>query len=99
MKEFDAKVIVVKMLDGTVVKGKTNLKNNTRLSDLLNEDSSPFLVVFDAFFQGEPGRVVFINKKAISWAMPMDNVVRKDAAKELSLSEKDADWSLSLEES
>lgn len=39
---FDSKEAIVKLVDGTSIKGWVNLKNNTRLSDLLNNyDDAP----------------------------------------------------------
>jgi hypothetical protein len=71
-RDFDSKKILVKMLDGTMVVGRTNLRSNTRLSDLLNRERDLFLVIFDAPFRGMDGRVVFVNKTQIMWAMPVE---------------------------
>ncbi len=73
MKDFDSKKVIVKLLDGSVITGRTNLKSNTRLSDLFNEEKDLFIVIFDAPFRGEDGQVVFVNKTQIMWAMPVED--------------------------
>jgi len=72
MKEMNAQSVLVKLLDGTTVKGKTNMGSHNRLSDCLNREESPFLVVFEVSLQGQAGKVLFINKNQIMWAMPID---------------------------
>jgi hypothetical protein len=71
-RDFDSKKILIKMLDNTMIVGRTNLRSNTRLSDLLNREKDLFLVIFDAPFRGLDGRVVFVNKTQIMWAMPVE---------------------------
>jgi len=73
VRDFDSKKILLKMLDGTMITGRTNLHNNTRLSDLLNRESDLFIVVFDAPFRGQDEQIVFVNKTQIMWAMPVDD--------------------------
>jgi hypothetical protein len=68
----DSKKILLKMLDGTMITGRTNLRSNTRLSDLLNRQEDLFIVLFDAPFRGHDGQVVFVNKTQIMWAMPAE---------------------------
>ena len=64
--------MLIKLLDGTMIKGKTNMGSHNRLSDHLNRNESPFLVVFEVSLQGQTGKVLFINKNQIMWAMPVD---------------------------
>ena len=71
-RDFDSKKILLKMLDGTMIVGRTNLRSNTRLSDLLNRERDLFLVIFDAPFRGLDGSVVFVNKTQIMWAIPVE---------------------------
>jgi hypothetical protein len=72
MKEINAQSLLLKLLDGTTIKGKTNVGSHQRLSDCLNREESPFLVVFDVSMQGQAGKVLFINKSQIMWAMPVE---------------------------
>lgn len=69
---MNAQSVLVKLLDGTTVKGKTNMGAHNRLSDCLNRGDDPFLVVFEVSIQGQSGKVLFINKSQIMWAMPIE---------------------------
>jgi hypothetical protein len=64
--------IVIKLIDGTIIEGKTNLGERRRLSDRLNRNPDPFLTIVEAAWGGETNRVVFVNKSHIAWAMPGD---------------------------
>lgn len=70
MEEFDSKKAVIKLIDGTTITGRLNLKSNKRLSDLFNLDDNPFVVLFDVSFREELGKVIFINKSQIMWISP-----------------------------
>jgi hypothetical protein len=70
MAEKHEAPIVVKLMDGTIVQGKTNLGERRRLSDRLNRNNDPFLTIVDAAWGEETGKVVFVNKNHIAWAMP-----------------------------
>ena len=76
MEGFDSKEAIVKLSDGATIKGRINIKNNARLSDLLNQDEDQFIVVFDCAFREELGRVLFINKKHVIWIAPVDHTYR-----------------------
>lgn len=64
--------VIIKLMDGTTVKGRTNLGTHKRLSDCLNRDGEPFIVLFDVLIQGQLGKVLFVNKNQIMWAMPVE---------------------------
>lgn len=68
---FDAKEAILKLSDGSTIKGKINIKNFTRLSDVLNQKDDAFLVVFDCQFREELGKVLFINKDQVVWIAPV----------------------------
>jgi len=72
MKDMNTTSVVVKLIDGTTIKGKTNIGDHRRLSDRLNRGEDPFLTMFDVSVQGQTGRVLFINKSQIMWAMPVE---------------------------
>jgi hypothetical protein len=60
-------------VDGSVVKGKINLHDEQmiqRVSEIFTHLTDPLLVVFDATFAGQSGRVLVINKQNIIWASP-----------------------------
>jgi len=64
--------LVAKLTDGTLVNGKTNLRSRNRLSDVLNLEEDPFLVLYDAAFAGKARTTIFINKQHIVWVKPAD---------------------------
>jgi hypothetical protein len=73
MSEINSKGVVIKLIDGSTIMGKTNIGDNRRLSDRLNRGEDPFITVFDASVQGLIGKVLFINRQQIMWAMPVDD--------------------------
>ena len=76
-RKMEAKGISLKLADGSVVKGKINLHHDEamiqRVSELFTRLDDPFLVVFDATFEGKSGRVLIINKRNVLWAAPEDD--------------------------
>ncbi len=70
---FDSKEAIVKLADGTSIKGWVNLKNNTRLSDLLNNYDAQFIVLFNCKLREELGDVLFVNRNHILWVAPVEN--------------------------
>lgn len=60
----------LKLTDGTIVHGKTNLKKHNRLSDVLNSESEPFLVLYDAAITGKAKATIFVNKAQVVWIKP-----------------------------
>jgi len=63
----------IRLTDGSHIKGQVNIKDQDRLSDLLNASADPFVVVFNATIPGgQSGKVVFISKSQILWICPED---------------------------
>ncbi|MDZ7762159.1 MAG: hypothetical protein U5L00_18140 [Desulfovermiculus sp.] len=71
-KGFDSKQVIVKLTDGTSIKGWINLRNNTRISDLLNNYEAQFIVLFNCTLREELGNVIFVNRNHILWAAPVE---------------------------
>ncbi len=73
-RKREAKEISIKLVDGSLIKGKVNLHHDEhmieRVSELFTQINDPFLVVFDATFEGKVGRVLIVNKRNIVWAAP-----------------------------
>ena len=44
----------------------------SRISDIFTKGKNPFIVIFDAIVDGQPGRVLIVNKKKILWVSPED---------------------------
>jgi hypothetical protein len=76
-RKLDPKSVVLKLVDGSVVKGQINLQHDEalvqRVSDLFTKVDDPFLVVFNATVEGEAGKVLIINKRNVVWASPLDS--------------------------
>lgn len=73
-RKLEARDLSIKLVDGSVVKGKINLHSDEhmiqRVSEIFTQVKDPFLVVYDATFEGQGGRVLVINKQNIIWASP-----------------------------
>jgi len=66
----------MRLTDGSVIKGQVNLYHEetllNRVSDLFTRVKEPFIVVFGATMEGEPDKVVIVNKQNIVWICPED---------------------------
>jgi small nuclear ribonucleoprotein (snRNP)-like protein len=75
-KKRDSKEVMVKLVDGSTIKGKINLYHDEftalRVSDLFTKIADPFIVIFDAAMEGREDRVVVVNKSNIVWVSPED---------------------------
>jgi hypothetical protein len=77
-KRLEARKVTIKLMDGSLVKGKINLHKHKdesiiqRESEMFTKHQDPFVVVFEVTFQGVPNRVVIINKRNILWVTPED---------------------------
>jgi hypothetical protein len=76
-RKLNPKTVALKLVDGSVVKGKINLHHDEaviqRVSDVFTRIDDPFLVVFDATAEGKAGKVLIINKHNIIWASPEED--------------------------
>ena len=75
-RKLEARELTVKLVDGSVVKGKINLHHDEhmiqRVSEIFTQIEKPFLVVFDATYEGKGSQVMILNKRNILWAAPED---------------------------
>ena len=62
--------LTIKTTDGSTIHGKVNLAYNPRVSDLLTECTTPFLIMVEVMSKDSKGKVMFINKEQIVWAEP-----------------------------
>lgn len=69
--------VTIKTSDGAIFQGKINLSLNQRVSDIFTKSDAPFVVMVDAFSKEGGGKTLFINKKHIIWAEPMENTDSK----------------------
>ena len=77
MEEMKTREIVVRLVDGSTLTGKTNIKDFPRLSDCMNMEGSPFVTLFDVALHGDTGKVVLINRNQIMWATPRNGHGKK----------------------
>jgi hypothetical protein len=73
MEEMKTSEVLVRLVDGTTITGKTNIKDFPRLSDCMNLEDNPFVTLFDVSLHGYAGQVVLVNKSQIMWAMPRND--------------------------
>ncbi|MBU3946824.1 MAG: hypothetical protein KJ826_01205 [Proteobacteria bacterium] len=66
--------VTIKTSDGTIIQGKINLSLNERVSDIFTKSDAPFIVMVDAFSKDVKGKILFVNKKHIIWAEPVENM-------------------------
>ncbi len=66
--EKNYKTISVKISDGSVVKGKLNLTNYPRVSDMLKNSTEKFITVVSDEQNPETKKVYIINKEFMVWA-------------------------------
>jgi len=77
-RELQAKKVTIRMVDGSLVRGKINLHKHKdesliqRASEMFTRHQDPFVVVFEATLEGHSNRVVIVNKRNILWVSPDD---------------------------
>jgi hypothetical protein len=71
-KEIITGNISLRTVDGSVVRGKINLEDKERVSDVLVRGDSPYLIIFDASTSNVDGKVFIVNKQHIIWVEPED---------------------------
>ena len=95
-RRIDARKITVKMVDGSLIRGKVNIFHGEevvqRVSDIFTKVGDPFIVMFDVTAEGKSGRVLIINKSNISWVSPEDEPVRKEPQEDEKPAESKGSW-------
>ena len=66
--EKNYKGICVKISDGSMVKGKINLTNYQRISDMLKNSNEKFITVVGDDKSQDVNKVYIINKEFMIWA-------------------------------
>jgi len=62
--------ITVRTTDGSNLTGSVHLSGKKRVSDLFTQTETPFIVMVDYEHRAGSGKVIFINKNQIVWAVP-----------------------------
>jgi hypothetical protein len=60
--------VVVKLSDGSLIKGKVNIGEKNRLSDFLRHSQEQFMVTVSQESSEDSNKVFFVNKNYIVWA-------------------------------
>jgi len=68
-------LVSVKTLDGSLLRGKINLGDEKRVSDIFVQTDNPFIVLYDVTSQSAESKVMIINKNHIVWVEPEENAV------------------------
>ena len=63
-------LVSVKTVDGSLLRGKINLGNENRVSDIFTQSDNPFIVLSDVTSQSAESKVMIINKNHIVWVEP-----------------------------
>lgn len=66
-------LVSIKTVDGSLLRGKINLGNEKRVSDIFIQSDNPFIVLFDVSSQCVESKVMIINKNHIVWVEPEEN--------------------------
>jgi hypothetical protein len=66
------KNIAVKVSDGSIISGKINIMNFTRVSDYFKAERDKFITVISGEIEGVPQKVTIINKEHVVLADTWD---------------------------
>lgn len=70
----DERKVVIKLVDGTIIRGLINLNSDNvpldRVSDFFIKGENPFIVVYGSTVGGKHDQVFVVNKRHIMWATP-----------------------------
>jgi len=67
------RTVGIKIADGTIIKGKVNIGDYHRLSDLLKRTDDNFVTVVATKKNGKPEKVFIINKSSIVWVVESED--------------------------
>jgi hypothetical protein len=70
--EVKYKNIIVKMSDGSLIRGKINIANFNRLADYLKQGTDKFITVLSEDPEEASEKVTFVNREYIIWATTGD---------------------------
>ena len=72
-KSTENRSVVVKTIDGSIIRGNINLNSETlpmdRVSDLLIKGQNKFLIMYNATLNDQKDAAVIVNKSQIVWVM------------------------------
>ncbi|MBN1614036.1 MAG: hypothetical protein JW950_06180 [Deltaproteobacteria bacterium] len=63
-------LVTVRTVEGSVLRGKLNLGEGNRVSDIFTHSENPFIVLYDVVSQSAESKVLVVNKNHIVWVEP-----------------------------
>ena len=63
-------MVSIKTVDGSLLRGKVNLGDGKRVSDIFTQSETPFIVLYDTVTQSAESKVLIVNKNHIVWVEP-----------------------------
>jgi len=74
-KKVTESLVSIKTVDGSLLRGKINLGDEKRVSDIFTKSKNTFVVLYDVTTQSADSKVMIVNKDHIVWAEPEENAV------------------------
>jgi hypothetical protein len=74
--EVVERTVSIKTVDGGIIRGKINVGEGNRISDVLLTSEAPFIVIYDVEYPINVNKVLIINKQHIIWVEPEDTPVQ-----------------------
>ena len=68
-------LVTVRTVDGSVLRGKLNLGEGNRVSDIFTRSENPFIVLYEVVTQSPESKVLIVNKNHIVWVEPEEKSV------------------------
>jgi hypothetical protein len=66
-------LVSVKTVDGSLLRGKINLGDEKRVSDIFTKSINTFIVLTNVSSQSVESKVMIVNKNHIVWIEPEEN--------------------------
>ncbi|MCX5831262.1 MAG: hypothetical protein NT140_05145 [Deltaproteobacteria bacterium] len=73
VKKITESMVSIKTVDGSLLRGKINLGDENRVSDIFTKSLNTFIVLSDVFSQSGESKVMIVNKNHIVWIEPEEN--------------------------
>lgn len=71
------KTVSIKTVDGGIIRGKINVGEGNRISDVFLMGEAPFIVIYNVEDQINQDKVLIINKQHIVWVEPEDALIEE----------------------
>jgi hypothetical protein len=71
------KIVSIKTVDGGIIRGKINVGEGNRISDVFLSGEAPFIVIYNVEDQINQDKVLIVNKQHIVWVEPEDTPLQE----------------------